>query len=276
MSRYPDITPELLKRILPALRMLVRFPAMPAQEASTKTSIELNEIYAYTMRRGRPKETDLEVIESEIDEGVAPKPAKLTRQAAKATPAPAAKPAAAPAPAKAETPAVAATPDANFGGHRFVSTAFRKYRPVVEMILAEPSISQLEACRRNKVEQSTWCSYKTNFFGLGDMKAEKMRAFLTWGDAQLQLRTGVEADASAPPPKATERPVARPPQSPRHSARNQPSPGLRLTSPKPPTESKTDAPKATNHMLLALGALTRAASALTEAAVHISEEVKSR
>lgn len=77
-AKRSDITPELLKRILPALRMMVRFPSMPAKNISFQTGIELTEIYSYTEVRGRPKQRDIEAIEKELEEGVAQKPRRAT------------------------------------------------------------------------------------------------------------------------------------------------------------------------------------------------------
>lgn len=72
-AKRPKLSRELLQRLLPALRMMARFPTRPAGVVSFETNCERDELDAYLAERGRPKRQDVEAVEAELA-GVAEAP----------------------------------------------------------------------------------------------------------------------------------------------------------------------------------------------------------
>jgi hypothetical protein len=54
-----DITaPEFIERLLPALRMMARFPTRSFKVVSFETGIGIGDLRAWVTARGRPTQTD--------------------------------------------------------------------------------------------------------------------------------------------------------------------------------------------------------------------------
>jgi hypothetical protein len=62
----PTIEPAALRRLLPALRRLVRFPTKPIATVSTELAVELSDLQAWIKAHGRPTPATLEELEDQL------------------------------------------------------------------------------------------------------------------------------------------------------------------------------------------------------------------
>jgi len=163
------LTPSFVRRILPALRMMVRYPSRPAKVVSTETSVELADIYAFTETHGRPTAATLAQLERELEDGTIDGESGLTheklrdhfgqigRELEGGTPASAA----------VASPRAVAAPKANAPKYLAVSTS----------LCADPMLSEGKACRQHNLDQGTWCQFKMRTFdGESKLNREKICA----------------------------------------------------------------------------------------------------
>jgi hypothetical protein len=267
-ANRPELTPDVLRRILPALRLMVRFPTRPAKVVSFETGIELSDIYAYTETRGRPKPKDIETIEHELEDGPAPKFTNIETPAVSAKLAAVEPPAPAPQPASPAAPRVfvAAPNDQPWLHRRLQGKAMRLYAPVVAWLIENPRESNAAACRQFKCDEGAFSAWRIGVFGRQLPGPEMFSRFVEWANEQLKRRgedtlglslklpgegsTAIAPSCVALAPTPTEVPRHHPPQTPRHTADDSARNGAREIEP------QSDCPAAASrHVVAALTAL---------------------
>lgn len=234
-TKHPELSPELLRRILPALRAMGRYPTKTAKVISTETGIELAEIYAYTERHGRPKAKDIEQLERQAMDEAPPPPIRLQPAPTKAETATrpvgnragmthAATQAVAKASLHSEPPPAGQAPAAPsepptevqdpWVGKRVDLDAVKRYLPVLERLHADPTMSQVKACQQAGLRGSqAFVIWKNRLLGKGRVHPAAYARFIKWVNSQPAKPATKPAPAAAPERRG-------PPSTPRHSARN--------------------------------------------------------
>jgi hypothetical protein len=186
-AKRPELTPELLRRILPALRLMVRFPTRSAKVVSFETGIELSDIYASTEPRGRPKARDVEAIERELDDAPSPASAPKFKDPAPKSAGDIDQSIAAQAQALGR-PEADLQPADPWLNRRLQSKAMQLYAPLVAWLIENPRESQAAACRKFERDEGAFSAWRIGVFGHQLPGPEAFARFVTWANEQLARR----------------------------------------------------------------------------------------
>jgi hypothetical protein len=198
MSKPRPLTTPLLRRLLPALRMLARFPTRPVQDVSFMTEVELSDLQAFIASEGQPTEDSVKLLEYHLDksdtDGVAPPWA------------PPAEPVVAPVklPIAAGTDAAANAKEYKWREGAQKSKAARdavwmpKYRAIAAELCANPWLKENTACKAQGVAAGTWCGFKLRTLGQSQgLDREALRKYFNLPPSPVGE---YQANASGPMP----------------------------------------------------------------------------
>lgn len=224
--KFNPESPADLKRVLPALRMMVRYPTKTTNVVSVETCVELSELREVIRVHGRPTAKRLAEIEEKIEDGIEAHTftgfAVAEKIGGKARPAPVRELAAPPVTIAATVVAPAAAPAAAgvvphrpWLKRRAWIGIVRQYLPAIEAWVADATLPQSEVCRRVGVRIGTFSAWKIATFGAvvgyGHRPPEaEMRAWLEWARVRVAATNAASGREFGPPPAPRANAIAAP------------------------------------------------------------------
>jgi hypothetical protein len=198
-TTFDPFEPAHLAELMPAIRMMARFPTRTTKVVSFETGVELANLTAFVAKRGRPTSASLKDLEQEAEGRTIDLGAKLGGLAASPPPREIEAPFG-PGPARSLSeakarvaavstpmPAEVAPPVRPWLTKRIFSRVVNQYLPLVEAMLADSTSKDADLCRRFNVGAHTFSAWKVSTFGRGVPPADELRAWLAWAKARIDV-----------------------------------------------------------------------------------------